>query len=738
MDRKRPRNSPTGTTRKLGSGKGFVSLLVSHYWYFLLPLCAFILFSNTLHIGFPGDDPAVIKNHRFVQEGIKGTGKIFTHGFYDAYEYKDPAYNDPLYRPVVLLSFAIGKTLWDNNPVIEHGINILLYAVCGILLFYFLNLTGATPSPVTAGVVVLLFLVHPVHTEAVASIKNRDELLCLIFMLGTLVSLVQFIKTEKRTFLFATFLSFVLCLLSKEMGITLLALMPLTIFYVQQDFKISRWLVLLIPAVVLAALYLAVKFLVCGSLINPSLHFMDNSLLAAQSWADMLATNFLILLKYLCMLVFPYRLGWDYAYHQIPTVSWLHPLPMLSLLIHVALLAYAFAGLRKKHFIAYGLLFYFITLSVVSNLFVKISSTMADRFLFAPSAGFILAAVLTTALLLGKIADKQIRSALSSSLTVIVIGLLAYKTYAQNNIWADPFSIAQNGVKVSPNSARAHLFLGHEYISRSGQTRDRIQQVQLIKKGIACYQRSLTIYPQYSGALNSLGRVYHSLGMPDSALYYFRQVPPGDREYPLACYGMGDAWYSLGQKDSALYYFMKIPEDEVVFGLAANSIGFMYSQMNRPDEALRYLKKVRPENPSYGKASMNIGKLFINEGLPDSALHYFLKVPPDDAAFASARVEAARVLIDQKKYAEAIEVLEKVGRNQGAVPYRNALYFSGRAFYEMGDLQSALYYFHNATLIDPGFRPAYEAMAQTYKAAGDEEKAAYYTRLAQTKPEPTN
>ncbi len=683
---------------------------VARLLYIALPAFAFLLYSNTNRFGYNGDDDAVTRGNRHVQQGVKGIGEIFTTGYYDGFAHSDRSSNDRLYRPLPLASFAIEKQLWGNSPETGHLINVILYSAACLLL-YMLLIKLLSPAPAIISIcITLLFIAHPVHTEVVANIKSRDEILCLFFLLLSLITLVNYARAYHFAWLAAMVLSLALSLLSKENAIAFLGLAPLTIFFTQKHFNKKVWLSAMPAIAAVAAAYLFARSFALGEIANRELDIMDNSLVAANSASEIFATNFVILWKYLQLLFVPTMLSWDYSYNQIPIANWSSPVAWLSLLIHGGLLTYALFNIKNKSWIAYGIFFYFIALSISSNFIIKIASTMAERFLFIPSIGFCIAAVLVAEKMIRKIPCPALKTALSLILISCVAAGFSYKTVTQNKVWSSPLSLMEHGAKASPNSARAHLFLGHEYMDMAAKNSSELKKVMDVKKAIGAYKKSLEIYPEYGGALNSIGRAYFFLGDMDSAIYFFRKVSATDKEFVKAGYNLGDAWFSKGQSDSALHYFRRVTPDDAAYGLACNSIGFIYAQMNLADEALASMKIVPPGDPAFGKACNNIGKIYLNQELPDSAMKYFLSVPEDDDAFGNARNNAGNIYFEMNDMENALSMFEKVKPKHG-MDYRDALFFSGRVYFAQGN-DKAIVCFQNAIVVDPKFTPAYEALSR--------------------------
>jgi tetratricopeptide (TPR) repeat protein len=196
-----------------------------HYLLFIVIL-AFALYGNTIQNGYSIDDDFVTtEKNQLVKKGIRGIPEIF------ATRYSEGQGQTYGYRPVVKISFAIEYELFGLNPHISHLINILLYALTGIFLFLLLKKILKKYNPLLPFIITILFIAHPIHTEVVASLKNRDEILSF---LGSIIALYLFIKyteTNKIINIFLGVFFYIIALLSKLSTITFLAVIPLTIYY---------------------------------------------------------------------------------------------------------------------------------------------------------------------------------------------------------------------------------------------------------------------------------------------------------------------------------------------------------------------------------------------------------------------------------------------------------------------------------------------------------------------------
>lgn len=198
---------------------------VSFRWYYVIVFAfSFLLYANSIGNDYNLDDEIVTINHRLTSKGISAIGEIFTSPYYQdesGYSYE--------YRPIVLTTFAIEHSMFGDNPQVSHFINTLLYALLCTLLLKVLSDLFAGYSFWFSFIAVMLFAAHPMHTEVVSSIKNRDELLALAFALGALFFSIKFARNYKPQWLVIALILFSLALLSKSTVVSFIALIPIAL-----------------------------------------------------------------------------------------------------------------------------------------------------------------------------------------------------------------------------------------------------------------------------------------------------------------------------------------------------------------------------------------------------------------------------------------------------------------------------------------------------------------------------
>jgi tetratricopeptide (TPR) repeat protein len=254
---------------------------------YLIFLFSFVIYANTIPNDYNLDDELVTQNHRLTSKGISAIAEIFTSPYYEdkaGYKYE--------YRPIVLVSFAIEHTFFGDNPHVSHFFNVLLYSLLCVLLFQALKLAFNSHKDLFPLIAALLFAAHPIHTEVVASIKNRDEIFALIFGLLSWRSAIIF--TERRSLVHLALIPLFFCLgiLSKSTTISFVLLIPVSITllsYATYRKVLLITAILLIPALLYARLYSLFQQLVLSGVIVSAisaLYALKNYQLLMPHWKE--------------------------------------------------------------------------------------------------------------------------------------------------------------------------------------------------------------------------------------------------------------------------------------------------------------------------------------------------------------------------------------------------------------------------------------------------------------------
>lgn len=223
------------------------------YMPFLLFVTAFLLYVNGIGNGYNMDDELVTRNHRFTSKGITSIPDIFSNPYYSddmGYAYE--------YRPIVLTSFAIEHQFFGEKPAVSHFFNVLLYAMSVVILFLLFKKMFQAYSYWISVLAVLLFLFHPLHTEAVNSIKNRDEILSLLGGLLSWWFSIKFVEKSKWYYLPIITVCFLFGALAKMSLMPMVMLIPISLI-VFQNASGKKILVISILLVGLSFLFSPIK-----------------------------------------------------------------------------------------------------------------------------------------------------------------------------------------------------------------------------------------------------------------------------------------------------------------------------------------------------------------------------------------------------------------------------------------------------------------------------------------------
>ncbi|MEX2380551.1 MAG: glycosyltransferase family 39 protein, partial [Vicingaceae bacterium] len=257
-----------------------INQTANQWLYALLFVLTFATYSNTLNHGFVLDDDIVISQNRFVQEGFSGIDDILSHGFLYGFNNR----NDQSYRPLTLINLAIEKQLFGNNPKAIHFMHLLLYALAVVLLFRFLLTAFQLQNKWLAFWIALLFALHPIHTEVVANIKSRDEILHLIFAIAALTSILKYIDSKKVNQLIYGVVFYALALMSKEMAVSLALVLPLSL-WMFRSLKLKEIISHSILFGIVLIIYFFVRTMILDSItFDEEMTVINNTLAAAQTY----------------------------------------------------------------------------------------------------------------------------------------------------------------------------------------------------------------------------------------------------------------------------------------------------------------------------------------------------------------------------------------------------------------------------------------------------------------------
>ena len=449
----------------------FTQSFWKRYWIpsILLMALSFAIYAAAISFGYVLDDQMTIWENAYVQKGLAGLSDIFAYdSFMGYFQEQKFLLEGGRYRPLSLATFALEVEFFGaDNPGVGHFINIVLYGLTGVLLMMILDglfVRKENPSPWYFGIpfiAALVFIAHPLHVEAVANIKGRDEIMSLLFSLWALYASLKYFDTENKRWLWASGFLLFLGLLSKENAVTFLAVIPLTLWFFGKV-PVGKSLSASVPLFIAFAVFFFVRYRAMGYVLNHGQSMTDlmNNPFLGMTGGEKYATIFLTLGWYLKLLFVPHPLTHDYYPYHVPKVSFSDWRALLSFAGYMAMGIWAVLNLKKRRVPAYTIMYYLLTLSIVSNLFVSIGTFMNERFLYMSSVAYcMLVAWFLVEKLPGWIGEKKGRPyILGAGIALLMIGAYTYRSYTRVPVWESAMTLNESAVRVSTNSARAHSF----------------------------------------------------------------------------------------------------------------------------------------------------------------------------------------------------------------------------------------------------------------------------------------
>jgi protein O-mannosyl-transferase len=335
-------------------------------------------------------------------------------------------------RAVLKASYALNWTL-DPHPFGFHLVNIALHAANASLLFLIGGkLTGQNRLAFAAA---LLFALHPMQTEAVTYVSGRSSSLMATFYLAAMLAYLE----ERPWFVSAAL--FVLALATRETAVTLPAALLLVELCRGTPWReiarrqAAHWLLLLAAGAVI--------------LFTPRYFDLVAYGFGERSLADNLLSQIGAIGYLLWHLVSLQGLNIDPA---LPTVTQWTPALAFQLSLLAGLLMLGIASLRRRPWLAFGILWFFLQLAPTNSIVPRLD-VANDRQLYLACWGLLLALAVQLASL-----NLPLRA-----ITAVTAALFAAGNLARQLDYRDEVTLWEAAVREAPWNARAHNNLGYAY-----------------------------------------------------------------------------------------------------------------------------------------------------------------------------------------------------------------------------------------------------------------------------------
>jgi len=609
------------------------------YLQVIIFFTAFLVFANSITNGFNIDDSYyTTPGNPISGQGIKAIPKIFSeptlHVGNIAFEY----------RPIAMLSFALQYELLGSSATTSHVINLLLYALICLLIFSQLYNWLGKPKLWTAFLIVLLYAVHPLHTEVVNNIKCRDELLAHLFCWVSLAYVWKWINTDRLGHLLAAILLFIFALLCKRDTIMFIFIVPLSLFFFTN--KPYR-------KAVFAGAFFLIVFFVVPFLIRSALHlpprnqiFIENPFAAThQSLAVRTATASYIMGWYAYLHFIPYPLSFYYGYDYVPLVSWSNIWAVVSAVIYLLLIVLLYRRFPKKNLLTFGLAFYFLSIIPFSNLLLPAPGLMSERFTFESSLGSCIAIVVALQYLARATRNVFLASKTASAIFACIFITYCSLTAVRNTKWKDAWTLYNNDMPHLARSAKANLMYSElltekingfwqNYATAPETLRSTFKDsiMQLAPRQVEALLKAIEIYPYTSNTRNNLAVIYTNYDNFELAKKYMEEemmVIPGSKKNATYHYNLGWIYENLsaqknsnGLLDSAVTEYKNAMQIDSSIELSYWKLSGIYITRGDTASAIEILLKGASKAPSL---FIELGNIYRYKGDTTMGINYYEK-----------------------------------------------------------------------------------------------------------------
>ncbi len=557
-------------------------------------IAAFLLYGNSIHGAFVYDDQPTIALH----DQLRSVTNI-PHLFFEPFLFNQPRAG--LYRPLTAVSYTVNY-MFGESPVGFHILNILLHAANTFLVWFLCGRLFGTKCLAYAAAA--CFMVLAIHTEAVANIVGRAELLALFFSL-----LALFYGHAQRYGWSA--LWFLLAVLSKESAA---ASAPLLLWQawafhknsIRDVFK-KIW-----PVVFAGLLYIGLRYIaLAGHLVSVDVGYAYNPL-AFSSYITQLATALKVMLLLIAKTIVPFTLSADYSFNQIPLViSLFSPYVVGGILVLLGFVSMAIWSKTRATAIGWSAAMFLLSYFIVSNFIFVIGTIMAERIMYAPS----LAIAVVMGWLFAKAYNGQrTTKIITAVIFAVFIVFQALILVNRNPVWASETVLFTAMAHTAPNSVQAQTLLAQNLFKRGewAEGREAMQRAKAIypdhlsliftetviavhdkklKEAKDLYLKILSMSPTHTAARWNLGRLYFDEGQYELAAEQFRYLYDSLPKVKYATYYAASLQLA-NRSAEAIAFIIKYYGIEPANDALRAILGYSYNATGNTNEGMRLLKTV--------------------------------------------------------------------------------------------------------------------------------------------------
>lgn len=639
--------------------------------YIILAVITFAVYANSLSNEFVFDDESVVQGDPTITQ-LSNIPKFFTgelgfHKVIGAY-----------FRPVVSTSYAVDYAIWGYNPMGFHLTNVLIHVINSLLFMTLLMLMfKKSQSPYKSYIILitsLIFALHPIHTEVASWVSGRTDGLAATFFFAAFIFYLKYSLQPSNKNLALTLLMYILSLMSKEMAITLPAVIILYDMLINKErFNelLKKRLFVYGSLVIISVLFILLRTWALSQVVPRQTYFY----FYGRDFMTAVYTMLQTLPLYFRLSIAPYGMLYHYSGYLPDAHSITEFRVIFAVFFIVVTTGAATYFVKRSPYISFAILIFYVTLLPVMNI-VPTMNFMADRFLYIPS---IFVSIIAASVLFRYFTKRSYNLVMIISAAVLIV--FSYMTYSRNKDWKNNDSL---------------------FLSAEG------------RPGVVTYI--------------NIGNIYANKGNFDVAELYYRKALDLRKESVIGHNNIGKIFMVRGNFDSAYYYINEAYKLDTLSPEPQFTLAQMYQRKGDIQNAVKWLEKLVTFAPNYNNASELLAQLKAvkqeETKNQTSPLNQNLQPVLKDENLEKVRVleESSYKNYQAKNYDKAIDELNELIK---IMPDKSSGYYNniGMCYMDQEKYKDAIDNFLIAVKKDNKFSSAYNNIGTCYERMNDIPKA---------------
>ncbi|OXU28349.1 hypothetical protein TSAR_008306 [Trichomalopsis sarcophagae] len=598
-----------------------------------LIIVASLCCSSSRYGDFVFDDSEAIVNNEDVREAP--LYQLFQNDFWGTK--LSHKHSHKSYRPLTILSFRMHY--WFKgylDPTDFHAVNIILHIIVCIMTLFIFEILLDWKEPQISFWAALLFAVHPVHTEAVAGLVGRADVLCGLFMWLSILSYYKCIHSDS---FIIQYNCIVLCIMNsaiamfcKETGITILGvciiydliivnkvlptdlLEVLKLRYswndVKRFYEIKSAFVIRITVLVLAGVLLILLRFIIMEFSKPTFKPVDNPASFIDNlYLRIVNYNYIYCLN-VWLLICPVWLCFDWSMGCVPLINGIDLRIGFVILLWLSFGVFSIGIFSNRNsqlirYILMSMAVLIIPFLPASNLFFKVGFVLAERTLYIPSAGYCLLLAIGLKQLSANVMYPKIVSASYCALLIVFFA----RSWMRSSQWKTETELFQSGLNVCPLNAKVHYNVGKNAADRGLTDYAKLK-----------YEEAIKLNPDYAQAMNNLGNLYKDEDAYDKAEELLSKAVELQNNFAAAWMNLGIVLSATNKYEEAEKSYITAISQRNTYPDCYYNLGLLYLSKKEYDKAFKAWEITIKQKPLHRRAWINTILLYDNMGKREKSL----------------------------------------------------------------------------------------------------------------------